>query len=77
VSGANDKRGTQIVKFIAGFVVALAIVAGAALAVMYTGSYNVVASVPAFIATARRAKIRPISLKALILKRPICQILAV
>jgi hypothetical protein len=29
------------------------------------------------IATARRAKIRPISLKALILKRPICQILAV
>jgi cbb3-type cytochrome c oxidase subunit III len=31
---------------------------------------------PAFIATARRANIRPISLKALILKRPICQILA-
>jgi hypothetical protein len=34
------------VKFIAGFVVALAIVAGAALAIMYTGSYNVAASVP-------------------------------
>jgi hypothetical protein len=108
VSGANDKRGTQIVKFIAGFVVAIVIMAGAALAIMYTGSYNVAASVPdnpivewylsntmihsvtsranavkapprdlpsttrpAFIATARRAKIRPISLKALILKRPI------
>jgi mannose/fructose/N-acetylgalactosamine-specific phosphotransferase system component IIC len=57
--------------------------AGAALAIMYTGSYNVAASVPdnpiveAFIATARRAKIRPISLKALIHKRPICQILVV
>jgi hypothetical protein len=32
---------------------------------------------PAFIATARPAKIRPISLKALIHKRPICQILVV
>lgn len=46
MSGANDKRGTQIVKFIAGFVVALVIMAGAALAIMYTGSYNVAASVP-------------------------------
>jgi mono/diheme cytochrome c family protein len=35
-----------MVKFIAGFVVALAIVAGAALVIMYTGSYNVAASVP-------------------------------
>jgi hypothetical protein len=34
------------VKFIAGFVVALVIMAGAALAIMYTGSYNVAASVP-------------------------------
>jgi hypothetical protein len=38
VSGANDKRGTQILKFIAGFVVGLAIMAGATLAIMYTGS---------------------------------------
>jgi hypothetical protein len=34
------------VKFIAGFVVALVIMAGAAFAIMYTGSYNVTASVP-------------------------------
>ena len=33
-------------KFIAGFVVALVIMAGAAHAIMYTGSYNVAASVP-------------------------------
>jgi hypothetical protein len=34
------------VKFIAGFVVALVIMAGAARAIMYTGSYNAAASVP-------------------------------
>ena len=33
-------------KFIAGFVVALVIMAGAARAIMYIGSYNVAASVP-------------------------------
>jgi mono/diheme cytochrome c family protein len=33
-------------KFIAGFIVALLIVAGAALAIMYTGSYDVAANVP-------------------------------
>jgi mono/diheme cytochrome c family protein len=33
-------------KFIAGFVVALIAVAGAALLIMYTGSYNVAANVP-------------------------------
>jgi mono/diheme cytochrome c family protein len=33
-------------KFVAGFIVALLIVAGAALAIMYTGSYDVAANVP-------------------------------
>lgn len=33
-------------KFIAGFIAALLVVAGAALLVMYTGSYNVAASAP-------------------------------
>jgi mono/diheme cytochrome c family protein len=33
-------------RFIAGFIVALVIVAGASLLIMYTGSYNVAANVP-------------------------------